>query len=70
MADDTTGSDTIYPIPSGYTRWAGGDCPVDPETTVIVQFRDGLSTRAIKANKLWWHHKPQNDDIVAYRTLP
>jgi hypothetical protein len=58
-----------------WTRWDGGECPVDPETTVIVRYRaDGAdfdfdSFRQFKASQvLWGHYRTAPEtDIVAYR---
>lgn len=59
---------------SGWTPWAGGDCPVTPETFVEVQYRGSADIRKglridweAPAGRLAWHHDGADDDIVAYR---
>jgi hypothetical protein len=64
-----------------WTPWAGGDCPLPPETPIIAYFRDRRpyvgpaiwpDMRA-KAKPFMWHHAPSGprtepgSDIVAYR---
>lgn len=56
--------------------WAGGECPVPPETIVEVKFRDGDETGPYNA-RLWgvhgklsnWDHAGEDYDIIAYRIV-
>lgn len=51
-------------------KWEGGDPPLPPETVVVVEYRSGLASKARKVKDLWWDHRNQMDDIVAYRYWP
>lgn len=59
-----------------WIEWNGGECPVDPETLVLVRFRphpwEGkpieLKVRqAASAGGFVWQHHGSSGDIVAYR---
>jgi hypothetical protein len=61
---------------SGWTRWSGGECPVDPGAAVIVRHRSGLENprrdsarRAdgLRAGIWGWAHLGLPSDIIAYR---
>jgi hypothetical protein len=61
--------------PNGWIEWAGGECPVEPETTVEVRFRmEKLGPMTEKASFFDWDwpesDPPYNDDIAAYRIVP
>lgn len=49
--------------------WMGGDCPVDPETVVEVEFR-GISRAALPAGRLRWDRRGVSEDITSYRVIP
>lgn len=62
-----------------WIEWAGGECPVDPETRVDVRARDGRTNiNDVTAGFYsigqfdWWKHESpdHNNDIVAYRVVP
>lgn len=65
---------TDIEIPEGFTRWDGGECPVDPEMGVAYVMRDGgASVHGEKAKYLVWAHPAyeyDGADIIAYRVLP
>ena len=56
---------------SGWIEWAGGECPVPPETRVAVQFRfePGVDQGNDRAVDLRWSHKGYDADIIAYRIV-
>lgn len=49
--------------------WMGGDCPVDPETVVEVEFR-GMERATTPAGRLYWGRAGKPGDIVSYRVIP
>lgn len=57
---------------SEWIEWAGGECPVPPNTLVEVKLRSGYTT-VEKANRLrWYYTSPVHDplcDITTYRVL-
>lgn len=62
------------PVEDGWIAFAGGECPVDPETEVFFSFRfvgqvGQLFLTPLKASKLRWHHLGVGADIVAYRLV-
>jgi hypothetical protein len=56
--------------------WTGGECPVHPDTIVIVTYR-GPANEAkgirigwpIRAGRLDWSHDGSDDDIVMYSLI-
>jgi hypothetical protein len=63
-----------------WIEWAGGKCPVEPETLVEVQYRPNCSwlsptvsspapARFFQVGTDWWRHESPNqtNDIIAYR---
>ena len=47
--------------------WSGGECPVPPETYVVVQTRYAESSSALcKAGSLVWQHYSNGSDIIRY----
>ena len=54
------------PAEGVWVCWLGGECPVDPDDKVFVEFRDGTSSTAIHASELAWHHDDEGTDIVAW----
>lgn len=52
----------------GWIEWKGGECPVDVELTVYVNYRDGGKTpKAVKAGSQRWNHSGLGGDIMSYR---
>lgn len=58
------------PTGDEWTPWSGGSRPVDAETEVEVQYRNG-STRIDQAYSVSWGHYPSSApyDVVAYRRI-
>lgn len=54
---------------NGWIEWKGGECPVQPTTPVLVQFRDGGVCDEACACIWRWDHFASPSDIVAYRVL-
>lgn len=65
--------------PGEWIEWAGGECPVDPLTLVLVKLRDGATYREREAcywkqsddDRCYWTHEAadHNNDIIAYRVV-
>ena len=56
------------PDADGWIEWKGGECPVDADKTVYVNYRDGGKTpKAVKAGSQRWDHSGLGGDIIAYR---
>jgi hypothetical protein len=64
----------------GWIPWEGGECPIEPETMVQVQYRNEPRSQAEKfspkkaATKKWkWstagNGVPSRTDIIAYRIV-
>jgi len=65
----------------GWVLWNGGECPVDPETLVVIMLRSGtvcgdkfpLTARhwddCESTDPSSWLHVGAADDIVAYRVV-
>lgn len=53
----------------GFTKWNGGDCPIDGNTVVQVLFRDGRVGQGSFTSSYSWSHIGAISDIVAYREL-
>jgi len=57
-------------IADGWIPWAGGECPVEPESRPTVMFRN-KETRDTKPAKDWvWHDSDGQWIIIAYRPDP
>lgn len=54
-------------IPEGFTPWAGGECPVDPDTGVDVILADGTSGGSEAKGFDWSHVEGRGVNILAYR---
>lgn len=52
----------------GWIEWNGGECPVNLDAMVKVQFRDGDMDYS-DARKLYWRHHASAGDIIAYRVV-
>jgi len=62
---------TEYPAPiadDGWIKWNGGECPVDAETLVKIEWRNG-NTALGRAYHFLWMHDDGYDDIIAYRII-
>lgn len=56
----------------GFSKWDGGDCPVDPDDPTIVKFRDGnQADEPHKAGSYEWRRDivERSWDIVAYKIV-
>lgn len=54
----------------GWIAWKGGECPVDPATTVQVRFHDGAVCSNVAGAYRWNHEwSGLGGDIVAYRIM-
>lgn len=56
----------------GWIPWSGGDCPVSPETKVIIRLRDGRESSRLYPFTVWrwnWLDICPNDDIIAYKVV-
>jgi hypothetical protein len=58
---------------SAWIEWKGGECPVDPETKVRVELRDGTRDTGLAREFLWNHVDGRTAasrlDIIAYREM-
>ena len=54
-------------IPEGFTPWAGGECPVDPDTGVDVILADGTSGGSEAKGFDWSHVEGRSVNVLAYR---
>lgn len=56
---------------TAWDRHDGGSKPanINPETIVLLVYRDGLKSAPIRAGSLRWEHTGICDDIMAYRLL-
>jgi len=62
-------TDTL-PKDNDWIDWNGGECPVDPDTTVDVEFANGEAYSGSIAEAWDWSRKiPREDLIVAYRVV-
>lgn len=66
--------ETSQPEDDGWIDWAGGECPVSPNTWVEVKFREGGRTWDGEAWTWIWLHdgrggRDPDYDIVAYRVV-
>jgi len=56
---------------TGFTQHTGKKCPVDADTIVTVQMRDGSEWTGA-ADGVFWRHRDQDDadhkrDVIAYK---
>lgn len=62
---------------SDWIEWNGGEwgeCPISPETAIVVKFRGGASyleegTYKTRAASWVWSHDGGEGDIIAYRVI-
>lgn len=62
---------------SDWITWEGGECPVEPDTLVQVQFRGETRARAGRSKSdtaldqhgFDWSHNNNGGDIIAYRII-
>lgn len=57
-----------------WIEWKGGECPVEPGSSVLIKTRDDYETTSpIRADSWRWHNDPDNHggrfDIIAYRVV-
>lgn len=54
-----------------WVNWKGGDCPVNHESVVEVQLKDGRIMTCEVAGWLCWHHRHGvvSSSIVKYRVI-
>lgn len=54
-----------------WIKWEGGDCPVDPETKVVVRSRASWyrTGSCMEAGHFDWDHIGSETDIVAYKVV-
>ena len=60
------------PSADGWIPWAGGDCPLDKDSTPDIRFRDGAvhaSHPSWPATDYDWSHTGDPGDIIAYRVV-
>jgi hypothetical protein len=61
------------PSDDGWIEWAGGECPVDPDTKVQTQYRNGRLgfPKPARSKAIDWHHAHDGSgwDLVAYRVI-
>ncbi len=55
--------------PGRMQPWTGGESPLDPARRVIVEYRDGITSKIRRAGDLRWEHLWINDDIVAFAAV-
>ena len=60
---------TTEKIYGPWIKWAGGECPVPPETLVEVKLRNGQRHAASYAVCYDWSHDDVDADIMEYRTI-
>jgi hypothetical protein len=54
------------PDAEGWCKWAGGECPVDPQSTVQIRLREGLIGDS-QAGNVSWQHLGNDVDVIEYR---
>jgi len=52
----------------GWISWGGGNCPVDYDSVISVQYRD-LKINTNIAGIYLWKHSNNDNDIIAYRVV-
>ena len=63
------GWEEYYEIPEGFTRWEGGECPVDPDGEVRYMLRFDDMVRTGNSTALMWSHNGSGSDIIAYKVI-
>jgi len=54
----------------GWIPWEGGERPADPDTRVLVRYRDGFyNYDGARAGFFEWQHFGSTDDIIAYKVV-
>lgn len=62
------GAEKLMPKP-GRIEWKGGECPVAPETRVMIWLRNGDVWGDDSADAWFWEHEDDDGDIIAYEVL-
>jgi hypothetical protein len=57
------------PQEDGWIEWNGGECPINPKTIVMVQYRDLVRTSPVEAEIIQWNGYHPNCVPIAYRIL-
>ena len=52
-----------------WIKWHGGECPVPPDTTVEVEFRNGQVQGPCRAFRYRWNHIDNHGDIIKYHIV-
>ena len=60
---------TTKKIYGPWINWAGGECPVPPETMVKIKLRSGHVTGPVFAVNCEWKHHNHHTDIVEFCTI-
>ena len=60
---------TTKKIYGPWIKWHGGECPVPPNTRVVVKCRSGKVLEPRLAYRYRWKHIDSNGDIVEYCTI-
>ena len=59
---------TTKKIYGPWIKWHGGECPVPPNTKVVLKLRNGNVLGTRRATVYRWHHVNDGGDIVKYCT--
>lgn len=59
---------TTKKIYGPWIKWHGGECPVPPNTKVVLKLRNGNVLGTRRATVYRWHHFNDGGDIVEYCT--
>ena len=60
---------TTKKIYGPWIKWDGGECPVPPNTKVVLKLRNGNVLGTRRATVYRWHHVNDGGDIVGYCTI-
>ena len=60
---------TTKKIYGPWIKWNGGECPVPPDTLVVVKLRNGTVLEPSRASCCRWYHLDNSCDIVEYRAV-
>lgn len=52
----------------GWVPWAGGECPVDDDVKVEVEYLSGINSSGF-GDDYRWEHRENSYDIIAYRIV-
>lgn len=52
-----------------WIKWYGGECPVPPNTRVVVKYRNGVLGSVRRADDYYWYHDGGGGDIFEYRIV-